>query len=135
MTYDLYNKDTILVTGVSGGGVGSTDWVQYVADNTKKAKVMGMSDSGIFLIDYYDPITKTKPNVIATRNVWKMVGQMDDEYIPRPIRECIKDLGDLPSCTDLTVLAPYIQVPMFFIQSTYDEYVLKYVLGMECVTN
>ena len=74
MTYDLYNKDTILVTGVSGGGVGSTDWVQYVADNAKKAKVIGMPDSGIFLVDYYNPITKSTSGRVSTANVLKMVG-------------------------------------------------------------
>ena len=76
--YDFYNKDTIVITGTSAGGAGAASWVQYVADNTKKAKVYGIPDSGIFLIDYYNPITKKQDsrNALAIRQ--KMIGNMDD---------------------------------------------------------
>lgn len=133
--YDFYNKDTIVISGTSAGGMSAISWVQYVADNTKKAKVYGMPDSSIFLIDYYNPITKKQDsrNTLVIRQ--KLIGKMNDGDVPRPMRECTKDLGDSISCTDSTNFVQYIDIPVFYIQSTYDEYVVRYVLGADCLTN
>jgi hypothetical protein len=35
--YDFYNGDTIVITGVSAGGMGAYMWANYLADNTEKA--------------------------------------------------------------------------------------------------
>ena len=57
-TYDFYNKDTIVITGVSAGGMATYQWVQYLYEHTKTSKVYGMPDSGLFLTDYYSPIVQ-----------------------------------------------------------------------------
>ena len=36
---------------------------------------------------------------------------------------------------DLTNFVQYIEAPVLLSQSTYDEYVVRYVLGAECLTN
>ena len=94
-----------------------------------------MPDSGIFLVDYYNPITKKQSGRISSAVMLKLLQDMKDSDYPRPIRECVKDLGDLISCTDSTNFAKYIEVPVFYIQSTYDDYVLRYILDVGCVTN
>lgn len=54
--HDFYNGDTIVMTGVSAGGMATYEWTNYLMDNTKKAKVYGMPDSGFFITDYYSEI-------------------------------------------------------------------------------
>ena len=54
--YDFYNKDTIVLTGLSAGGIATYYWVDYLQHRTKKAKVYGISDSGVFLNDFKTPI-------------------------------------------------------------------------------
>ena len=76
--YDIYNKDIIVVTGASAGGIGAADWVQYVADNTKTAKVYGMPDSGIFLVNYYNPITKKQSARISSEVMLKILADMKE---------------------------------------------------------
>jgi hypothetical protein len=39
----------IVVSGGSAGGLAAYMWTNYVFDNAKKAKVLLLSDSGIFL--------------------------------------------------------------------------------------
>lgn len=51
--YDFYNGDTIVITGVSAGGMATYQWSNYLMQNTKKAKVYGIPDSGFFITDYY----------------------------------------------------------------------------------
>lgn len=53
---DFYNGDVIVMTGVSAGGMATYEWTNYLYQNTKKAKVYGMPDSGFFITDYYSQI-------------------------------------------------------------------------------
>ena len=48
-TYDFYNKNTIVVSGLSAGGVATYYWVDYVQQRTKTSKVYGIPDSGMFI--------------------------------------------------------------------------------------
>lgn len=50
---DFYNGDVIVMTGVSAGGMATYQWTNYLFQNTKKAKVYGIPDSGFFITDYY----------------------------------------------------------------------------------
>jgi hypothetical protein len=59
-TYDFYNGDTIVITGVSAGGMGANMWANYLASNTKKAKVLLIPDSGFFNNDFYGDFDKTQ---------------------------------------------------------------------------
>lgn len=51
--YDFYNGDTIVITGVSAGGMASYQWSNYLYQHTKKAKVYAIPDSGFFITDFY----------------------------------------------------------------------------------
>jgi hypothetical protein len=64
-SYDFYHGEEIVVTGVSAGGMAVYQWSNYVLDNTKKAKVYSIPDSGMFITDYYSPIVGKK--VIAEK--------------------------------------------------------------------
>lgn len=71
--YDFYNGDMIVVTGVSAGGMGAYQWSNYVYENSKKAKVYSIPDSGLFITNYYSPIVGEK--VLSTRieSLFKLV--------------------------------------------------------------
>ena len=93
-----------------------------------------MPDSGLFLINYYSPIAKEKVVRIKAENILKLVNN-DESYLPGPIRLCLQELNDLPSCFDASNYAKHIQAPLFLIQSPYDQWILKYLLVVQCVTN
>lgn len=54
--YDFYNKEAIVITGVSSGGLAAFQWSNYLMQNTKTSKVLSIPDSGFFITDYYSPI-------------------------------------------------------------------------------
>jgi hypothetical protein len=56
--YDFYNGQSIVVTGVSAGGMAVYQWSNYVLDHSKAAKVYSIPDSGMFITDYYSPIAQ-----------------------------------------------------------------------------
>lgn len=58
--YDFYNGDSIVITGVSAGGMAVYQWSNYLFENTKKAKVYSIPDSGFFITDYYSPLEGKK---------------------------------------------------------------------------
>ncbi len=60
INYDFYNGDSIVVTGVSAGGMAVYQWSNYIYENTKSAKVYSIPDSGFFITDYYSPIVGAK---------------------------------------------------------------------------
>ena len=53
---DFYNGDKIVLTGVSAGGMGTYFYSNYLYENTKSAKVYGIPDSGLFLVDFFSPL-------------------------------------------------------------------------------
>ena len=55
-TFDFYNKDTIVMSGLSAGGVATYYWVDYLRTHTKTSKVYGIPDSGMFISNFYSPI-------------------------------------------------------------------------------
>ena len=48
-TFDFYNGDSIVITGVSAGGMATFFYSNYLLENTKKAKVYAIPDSGLFV--------------------------------------------------------------------------------------
>jgi hypothetical protein len=44
------------MSGSSAGGMASFQWSNYLFENTKKAKVYSMPDSGFFITDFYSAI-------------------------------------------------------------------------------
>jgi hypothetical protein len=71
--YDFYNGDAIVITGVSAGGMASYQWSNYVLDNSKRAKVYSIPDSGLFITNFYSPIVDQKVVAEKILNLLKLV--------------------------------------------------------------
>ena len=71
-TYDFFNKDTIIISATSAGGIATFFWANYLFDNTKTSKVYMMPDSGVFITDYYTPITNRVPIRALASDVMKL---------------------------------------------------------------
>ena len=44
-----------MITGVSAGGMATYLYSNYLYENTKKAKVYAIPDSGLFIAEFYSP--------------------------------------------------------------------------------
>ena len=66
MEYDFYNKDTIVLTGASAGGMATIYWLNYLQEKTVTSRVLGIPDSGMYLFDYPDPVLRTSLLKMAT---------------------------------------------------------------------
>lgn len=71
--YDFYNKDTIVITGISAGGMATFEWSNYVFEHTKTSKVLSLPDSGFFITDYTSPIIGLKVLRLYAQNLLKLV--------------------------------------------------------------
>lgn len=58
--YDFYNGGKIILTGGSAGGICTFEWSNYLLEQSKKAQVLTIPDSGFFITDYYSPIVQRK---------------------------------------------------------------------------
>jgi len=56
----IYDGNSIIITGVSAGGIASFEWSNYLYENTRKATIYSMPDSGFFITDYYSPVVGKK---------------------------------------------------------------------------
>ena len=56
--FDFYNGDSIVITGISAGGIATYLYSNYLMENTKKAKVYAMPDSGLFITEFYSPLVE-----------------------------------------------------------------------------
>lgn len=60
VNYDFYYGDSIVVTGVSAGGMAVYQWSNYVYEHSQKAKVYSIPDSGFFITNYYSPLAEAR---------------------------------------------------------------------------
>ena len=67
-------------------------WSNFLLDNTKKARVLAIPDSGFFLIDFYSDIAKEKILRARSESLQNLVGQ-DLSELPDPIQKCQKKPG------------------------------------------
>lgn len=72
--------------------------MNYLLDNTKKARVLAFPDSGFFITDFYSPLAGQKVLRERASNLLKLVGE-DFDSLPEPIQKCLSkpDL-DLVDC-------------------------------------
>lgn len=79
--YDFYNKDTIIMTGGSAGGIATFQWSNYLYEHAVTSKVYSIPDSGLFLMDYQSPIAHAKLfQVLATPTIDLI---FDLDYFPK----------------------------------------------------
>lgn len=72
-TFDFYNGDSIVITGVSAGGMATYFYSNYLFDNTKKAKVYAIPDSGLFLAEFYSPFAGFQPIKVTAENLFDLL--------------------------------------------------------------
>lgn len=53
--FDFYNGESIVITGISAGGMATYFYCNYLMENTKTAKVYAIPDSGLFITDFVSP--------------------------------------------------------------------------------
>ena len=133
-TYDLFNLNKVVITGLSAGGMATYAWAQHLQDHTKTSKILAIADSGLFITDYYSPIAKEKIIRVRAENLLKLIGQ-DFEAFPEPIKKCYNDTQDVVTCFDASNYAKYITAPLLMIESTYDAWVINNVLAINCLKN
>jgi hypothetical protein len=73
------------VSGGSAGGLAAYMWANYVFNNSKKAKVLLISDSGIFL----DAIN-IQTNEYSYKNSFKNLMKFTNAEIDPPVPECVQ---------------------------------------------
>lgn len=54
--FDFYNGETIVLTGVSAGGVAAFLYVNHLQENAKTANVLVIPDSGLFVAEFFSPL-------------------------------------------------------------------------------
>ena len=94
-----------------------------------------MPDSGIYLTDYYSPITQQQMIRLRSESLMKLVTEEGMDSVPGPIRNCTEDGSDIVTCSNAAKYAKHIKSPLFVIQSPYDQENLLYVLGVPCMSN
>ena len=112
--YDFYNGGKIMIGGGSAGGICAFEWVNYLADNTKKAQVLANPDSGFFITDYETPIYHTKILRAYTEPLMGLVSNLTET--PEPILKCLQNPDfDVIDCMNVANYGKYIKVPYFMI--------------------
>ena len=89
--YDFYNKEIIVLSGFSAGGIGAYYWLDYLKAHTKKAKVIGIPDSGVFIDDFVSPLTEKQNTLEKAKNLLNIVGMPTGEDLPLCIQKCLDD--------------------------------------------
>lgn len=56
--------------------------------------------------------------------------------MPGPILSCMKEPGfDIVDCFNAANYASHLKAPLFLIQSAYDAWSMRYILGAQCLAN
>jgi len=71
--YDFYNWDSIVLTGVSAGGMGTYFYSNYLVEHTKKAKVYAIPDSGLFMVDYFSALANAQIMRLAASPLMNLI--------------------------------------------------------------
>jgi len=86
--FDFYNGEAIVLTGVSAGGMGTFFYSNHLVENTKKAKIYSIPDSGVFLVDFYSELAHAQILKDSARAIMLLVNSEQDAF---PIKKCFDD--------------------------------------------
>ncbi|KAL4483962.1 hypothetical protein ABPG72_013968 [Tetrahymena utriculariae] len=123
---DIKNANRIVLSGSSAGGIGATNWSQYLRSlMPQKVLVQLISDSGFFVDDgWFDP------------KMWQL--QMDIAYNKQrqeimPVNcQYINDDAQLYKCIQPAFNYYQLELPSLFLLSSYDTYVLAIQKKIQC---
>lgn len=71
--FDFYNGDSIILTGVSAGGMGTYFYSNYLYENTKTSNFYAIPDSGLFLVDYFSVLAGASVLQVRAKNLFKLI--------------------------------------------------------------
>lgn len=116
------------MTGGSAGGLAAFHWADYV-----KSKVQGyvwaVPDSGVFL----DVVNLTS-NQYDYRNKFINLQKLSNVDLATPVAGCNEKYKDeLWRCMFAQYMYPFIQSPLFVVNSLYDSWSIPNILNIKCV--
>jgi hypothetical protein len=104
-------------------------WTNYVAENAKKARVLSLPDSGVFL-----DAMNVKTNEYSYKNSFKNLMKFSNADIDPPVPECVEAFNNsIENCMFTHNIYMYLKVPLFVSQSLYDTWSIPNILGVYCV--
>ena len=128
--YQIFSAATdIIVTGQSAGGLATFSWTNYIRSKAAAStRVLSLPDSGIFL-DSTNFVTGRNEYSLQFKNFMRF---SNDEIDP-PGAECVAAHPDEKwKCMFAEYSHSFITVPLFAIQSPYDTWSMRYILGIFC---
>ena len=120
---------------MSAGGIGTYYWVDYLRANTKKAKVVGIPDSGVFIDDFFSPIAQKQVTLEKFENLLKVVGMPEGDDLPLCAKRCIEATKNESLCTTTPAYLNYVESPLLVIESTYDQWAIDNIVLARCKTD
>jgi hypothetical protein len=81
-------------------------------ENTKKAKVYAIPDSGLFITEYYSPFAKMETIKAVSESLFKITLSEGNGF---PIPECIKEFDGYYHCYNAANLGKYLKAPFLII--------------------
>eukprot|EP01121_Diplochlamys_sp_Union-15-3_P004235 TRINITY_DN1425_c0_g3_i3.p1 TRINITY_DN1425_c0_g3~~TRINITY_DN1425_c0_g3_i3.p1 ORF type:complete len:293 (-),score=41.21 TRINITY_DN1425_c0_g3_i3:27-905(-) len=113
----LQNATDVVISGCSAGGLATFLHVDWWKNNlSPTTKVRGMPDSGFFL-DYESPVKKYHSSMIWVFNQMNSSSGVNEDCI-----NYYRSTGDTWKCIFAEHTSPFIQTPIFPLQSEYDEW-------------
>jgi len=116
-TKDLKSATDVVISGCSAGGLATflhLDWWRDVLPTS--THVVGMPDSGFFL-DYENPIKRYHSSMIWTFEMMACESGVNDACVA-----AWKPKGQAWKCFFAQHTSPFIQTPIFPLQSVYDSW-------------
>jgi len=122
------NAEAVIVTGGSAGGLAAFHWADYVKSKVK-GYVWTVPDSGIFL----DAANITS-GLYDYRTKFINLQKLANVDLATPVAGCnAKYKDELWRCMFAQYLYPFIQSPLFVVNSLYDSWSIPNILNIKCV--
>eukprot|EP00605_Chrysophyceae_sp_TOSAG23-4_P002507 GSChrysophyteH1.ASY1.ANO1.2770.1 assembled CDS len=125
----LSSAEEIVVSGASAGGLGVWMNVDYIAERYPRARVTGLSIAGFYYFStfYTGPGARQwdEQGTMADfrESAWPATYKLYDAFVDT---DCAQREASAPGCMVANVSFPYIQTPVFVVQSLSDKVVLQY---------
>lgn len=131
-SHQFLNKATrIVLAGSSVGGMAALLWSNYVKELTQ-APVYAIADAAVYL-NAINIVTNRYDFQTNYINTIKMSSVDSDP----PIEQCVEDYYDDNfgkwHCLLVEVIAQYLTVPTFIVNSLYDIWSLEEIVGFKCI--
>jgi len=111
--------------------MGTYFYSNYLYENSKKARVQVIPDSGLFLVDFFTPLAGMPVLRKAAEPLMKLVNEGTSSF---PIHECFEaNPGNILECYTTSNLTQYFKAPMFVVESPYDAFSIENAVFTKCL--